>query len=103
MSAPVARSAGRLGVPRLSPRRGLILPGAWVARALCAQADPDVWFPDEEDHDTTAAAIAVCARCPVRPQCLAHALATGERHGVWGGLTARQRRTQSAGEQEKAA
>jgi hypothetical protein len=40
--------------------------------------------------------------CPVRGECLAHALAIGERHGVWGGLTTSQRLGLLA-EQEKAA
>ena len=44
--------AARLGVPRLSPRRGLALPGAWLARALCAQANPDGWCPAEDDPAT---------------------------------------------------
>jgi WhiB family transcriptional regulator, redox-sensing transcriptional regulator len=34
---------------------------------------------------------AVCATCPVRPQCAAYALAAEEPHGVWGGFTARER------------
>jgi WhiB family redox-sensing transcriptional regulator len=34
---------------------------------------------------------AVCEPCPVRAQCLDHALSTGERHGVWGGLSADER------------
>jgi len=37
------------------------------------------------------AAKAVCAACPVREPCLVHALASEERHGVWGGLSERER------------
>jgi len=37
------------------------------------------------------AAKAVCAACPVRRPCLAHALASQERYGVWGGLSERER------------
>ena len=95
-------TTGRPG-PRLSPRSGLTRPGGWAEQALCAKADPDIWFPaDEEDQELAAAAAGVCARCPVRPDCLAHALAIGERHGIWGGLTGRQRLGLLA-EQEKAA
>lgn len=79
------------GVPRINPRPGLTRPGPWTARALCSRADPDLWFPGEEDHELAAAAIEVCSRCPVRADCLAHALAIGERHGIWGGLTPTQR------------
>jgi WhiB family redox-sensing transcriptional regulator len=32
-------------------------------------------------------ALSFCARCPVREQCLAYALAQPEKNGVWGGLT----------------
>lgn len=101
MSTPAARRANRC-VPHNASRTTLALPGAWADQALCAQADPDTWFPDEQDRKTAAAAIAICARCPVRAECLAHALAIGERHGIWGGLTARQRRALLA-RQEKAA
>ena len=88
--------------PQITPRPGLNLPGPWAARALCADADPDTWFPDDGDRALAAAAIRVCALCPVRTECLAHALAIREPHGVWGGLAAGQRRTLLAG-QEKAA
>jgi WhiB family redox-sensing transcriptional regulator len=35
---------------------------------------------------------AICAGCPVQPQCLDHALAIQEPHGIWGGLTENERR-----------
>jgi hypothetical protein len=100
MTTPAAGRVPR--GPRITPRPGLGRPGAWARRALCAHADPDTWFPDDEDHDQAAAAIALCARCPVITACPAHALAIGEPHGIWGGLTPRQRRRLLAG-QEKAA
>ncbi len=67
---------------------------AWYADAAClglpAQLGRDPWFP--EGHGAQPAeAIAVCADCPVREQCLAHALDHGVRDGVWGGLSAQQR------------
>lgn len=37
------------------------------------------------------AAKKICGDCPVRPHCLAHALNTPEPHGVWGGMTERER------------
>ena len=39
-----------------------------------------------------AAALAICAGCSVRKECLQHALDNDERFGVWGGTTERQRR-----------
>ena len=66
-----------------------------VARsARCADGalDPDEWFPISADpgmaRQQAAAAIAVCATCPVRGQCLVLSLrhwGIGQ-HGVWGGL-----------------
>jgi len=57
---------------------------------LCAQTDPEVFFP--EKGGSVREAKAVCAGCPVRAQCLEHALAHDERFGVWGGLSERERR-----------
>ncbi|MEQ3553652.1 WhiB family transcriptional regulator [Pseudonocardia nematodicida] len=69
----------------------------WRHRALCRDMDSGVFFPPEGEHGTARhrreqAAKAVCARCPVRPQCATDALVNGERHGVWGGLSAAERR-----------
>jgi WhiB family redox-sensing transcriptional regulator len=58
--------------------------GDWQARALCAQVDPELWFP--EAGNTSTYAKRICQRCPVRDQCLAAALAQHEQHGIWGGL-----------------
>ena len=58
----------------------------WGDEAACASewVDPDWWFAatDNPDH---AAARTICRSCPVRRSCLAHALATGEPEGIWGG------------------
>lgn len=66
----------------------------WRQHARCAGAeDPEAWFPDLETSDEdTAGARAACIRCPVRRSCLAQAI-LGDEHGLWGGLTRRQRRT----------
>ena len=61
----------------------------WRTQALCANVDPELFFPDKGGNPKPAQA--VCAVCPVREQCLAHALANSETYGVWGGMTARQR------------
>ena len=62
----------------------------WWFAGLCAQTDPELFFP--EKGGSVREAKRVCAACPVRAQCLAHALAHGERYGVWGGLSERERR-----------
>lgn len=62
----------------------------WQARGLCAQTDPEAFFPDK--GGSTREAKRVCQRCPVRGECLEYALANDERFGVWGGLSERERR-----------
>jgi WhiB family redox-sensing transcriptional regulator len=69
--------------------RAMEAPEPWQVRALCAQTDPEAFFPGQ--GEPTAAAKAVCMRCPVRGECLAYALERDE-HGVWGGLSERERR-----------
>lgn len=63
----------------------------WYLDANCAGLlDDQTWFPPK--GGTTRPAKAICARCPVRLDCLTFALAHGERFGVWGGLSERERR-----------
>lgn len=74
---------------------GLVLdafptPPEWVESALCAQIDPDYWFP--EKGAAVPAAKRVCARCPVQQECLETAMENDERFGVWGGLSESERR-----------
>ena len=63
---------------------------SWQERALCAQTDPEAFFP--EKGGSTREAKKVCARCEVRAECLEYALAHDERFGIWGGLSERERR-----------
>ncbi|NNH75783.1 WhiB family transcriptional regulator [Nocardia uniformis] len=63
---------------------------AWRELGLCAQTDPDVFFP--EKGGSTREAKLVCGRCEVRWECLEYALAHDERFGIWGGLSERERR-----------
>lgn len=58
--------------------------------ALCAQTDPEVFFPDK--GGSTRDAKKVCGACMVRSACLAYALENEERFGIWGGLSERERR-----------
>ena len=62
----------------------------WSRHALCAAADPDIFFPPGDSLASEARAI--CARCPVRPSCLAYAVTAGEPFGIWGGLDPEERR-----------
>ncbi len=63
---------------------------SWQDRALCAQTDPEAFFP--EKGGSTREAKRVCASCEVRSECLEYALANDERFGIWGGLSERERR-----------
>jgi WhiB family redox-sensing transcriptional regulator len=63
---------------------------AWMRDALCAQTDPEAFFP--EKGGSTREAKKVCQSCPVRAGCLEYALAHDERFGIWGGMSERERR-----------
>jgi WhiB family redox-sensing transcriptional regulator len=62
----------------------------WVDSAVCAQTDPDMFYPEGKGF-TGAKAQAVCRTCPVMIQCLDWALEHDERFGVWGGMTGDER------------
>jgi WhiB family redox-sensing transcriptional regulator len=62
----------------------------WQERALCAQTDPEAFFP--EKGGSTREAKKVCLTCDVRTECLESALMNDERFGIWGGLSERERR-----------
>lgn len=62
----------------------------WTEQALCAQADPDEWFPPKGGSSEVAKAI--CGQCPVQAECLQYALDNHERFGIFGGLSERERR-----------
>jgi WhiB family redox-sensing transcriptional regulator len=60
----------------------------WQERALCAQTDPEAFFPEK---GSTREAKRVCVSCEVRAECLGCALDHDERFGIWGGLSERER------------
>ena len=62
----------------------------WIEQGLCAQTDPELFFPE---HGTkTANARRICRRCPVVNQCLEYALADLSIVGIWGGTSEKERR-----------
>lgn len=65
-------------------------PLAWQDDALCAETDLEAFFP--EKGGSTRDAKKICASCDVATQCLAYAMKSDERFGIWGGLSERQRR-----------
>jgi WhiB family redox-sensing transcriptional regulator len=65
----------------------------WRSIAACRNVDTEVFFPASDLFSHRAKLI--CSTCPVRKQCLDWAIATGQRDGIWGGKTAKQRRRMS--------
>ena len=63
---------------------------SWKEDALCAETDPEAFFP--EKGGSTREAKRVCVGCSVRLECLEYALDNDERFGIWGGLSERERR-----------
>lgn len=59
----------------------------WNTR-LCGDIDPDTFFEDSSEE----LAQKICKRCPIRWECLNFAIEFDERHGVWGGMTAQDRK-----------
>ncbi len=63
---------------------------SWQGQANCLGVDPDLFFP--ERGASTREAKGVCRGCVVREECLEYALVNGEKFGIWGGLSERERR-----------
>lgn len=60
--------------------------------ALCAQSDPDAWYPEKGSGSGWAHIRAICEQCPVIEKCRDYALKNDEPHGIWGGMTPADRR-----------
>lgn len=65
----------------------------WMEDALCAQTDPDVFYP--EKGGSTAPATSICSSCQVRQECLEYAVTNDIRHGIWGGTSDNDRKRMS--------
>ena len=79
-----------LGVPGVRRPGADDNPLAWQTDSLCAQTDPEAFFP--EKGGSTRDAKKICQSCEVKTQCLEYALQNDERFGIWGGLSERERR-----------
>lgn len=84
----IAFSPGAAGPLLAEPEPDL----SWQDRALCAEADPELFFPGNGHADHAEDAKQVCRACPVKAECLDYALATGQEYGVWGGTSEQERR-----------
>lgn len=65
-------------------------PDSWQDQGACYGIDPEIFFPTTEEE--AGLALAHCGVCGVRDMCLAWAIRSGERYGVWGGTTEQHRR-----------
>ena len=90
-------ATGREGVDDMADVGGMTLDELfgtveqeWQDQALCAQTDPEAFFP--EKGGSTREAKRICKACAVRDECLEYALEHDERFGIWGGLSDRERR-----------
>jgi WhiB family transcriptional regulator, redox-sensing transcriptional regulator len=88
-----SRRAGEDEPAQLSDRQLLERVTSTRARCVGTAVDPDAWFPVatrwQQARAEAASALALCAVCPVRAECLEFSMRQwGEvgRHGVWGGL-----------------
>jgi WhiB family redox-sensing transcriptional regulator len=74
------------------------LASGWQSFAACRGEDasyfyaPNYFEKRAQKNAREAVAKRYCARCPVREECLEYAMATGETHGIWGGLNEMERR-----------
>lgn len=68
----------------------------WQVRGRCRQLEPEVFFPEDAGRTGLRTreerAKKICRECPVLVDCREHALAMRETHGVWGAMSARDRR-----------
>jgi WhiB family redox-sensing transcriptional regulator len=73
-------------------------PEPWTRDAACRDADPNIFFPVVPGRGyrmDIEPALVYCRVCPVMAECLAYVMSwenTGDREGVWGGTTPRQRK-----------
>jgi len=68
---------------------------SWRDRAACLGVDPDLFFPIGSTGPALVqleVAKVVCGRCEVVEPCLNWAVESRQEDGVWGGLSADERR-----------
>lgn len=75
----------------------------WRDDAACGPNDTELFFVDGTTRSKLelARAQSICRECPVRPECLRHAIYAREQYGIWGGVSMetywRRRRGSAAG------
>lgn len=67
----------------------------WRQQSACKDEDPELFFPPGTGGPALTQideAKTVCRRCPVNSECLHDAMVSGSDFGVWGGMSANERR-----------
>jgi WhiB family redox-sensing transcriptional regulator len=64
----------------------------WMRSGVCREVDPELWFPTQGSDGTARLAKQICHTCPVVAECLDYAMRRGERDGIWGATSERDRR-----------
>jgi len=77
-------------------RRAALDEWEWQFFGVCRDADPNLFFHPENERGYARqrranSAKRFCLNCPVREECLEHALTMREPFGVWGGLSEDER------------
>lgn len=79
---------------RIAPHGTILSPVApWRRQAACLGADPELFFRTRADGRGAVrqTIVTYCLECPVRLDCLEEGMK--EIVGIWGGTTAKERRT----------
>ena len=64
---------------------------SWHADAACRGMGPEIFYPGL--GESVNPAMRICVACPVRPECLAFGVVHSAQVGIWGGASARTRRS----------
>jgi WhiB family transcriptional regulator, redox-sensing transcriptional regulator len=62
-----------------------------ASEALCAQVDPELFFPLQGDNESGRIAKQICTKCPLITDCLSEAILTNSTDGIWGASTPKDR------------
>lgn len=92
LSLTLYQTASREGTTLITENDERLKDQNWRALGSCAGADPDLWFSVGALEHKQAKTI--CRQCPVRMSCLEYAMEEPVDHGIWGGMTERERRRQ---------
>ncbi len=70
-------------------RRPPVQKEQWMLFSACRGQDPSIFYPASgESHEP---ALRFCRVCPATKACLDYAIRNGERDGIWGGMSQRER------------